>query len=111
MKIILQAKNIDLTPGLKVFVDKKVGSISKLISDHKEGLAEARVEVGKPSRHHHKGFVFYAEINLKIGSALLRAIEEHLDLHTAIDRARDKIERQLRKFKEAKISVRRRREE
>lgn len=111
MKIILQAKNIDLTPGLKVFVDKKMGSIGKLIPDRKEELAEVRVEVGKPSRHHHKGFVFYAEINLKIGSALLRAVEEHLDLYTAIDRVRDKIERQLRKFKEVKISVRRRREE
>lgn len=107
MRIILQAKNMELTPSIKEFVDEKVGSISKLLPPREEALAEARVEVGKPSRHHSKGFVFYAEINLKIGSELLRATEEHLELHTAIDLARDKIERQLRKFKEAKISVRR----
>ncbi|MDO8495078.1 MAG: ribosome-associated translation inhibitor RaiA [bacterium] len=107
MKIILQAKNIDLTPSIKEFVDEKVGMISKLLNDKDEELAEARVEVGKPSRHHQSGFVFYAEINLKIGKQLLRATEEHLDLHTAIDAARDKIEMQLRKVKEIKISGRR----
>src|SRR3989344_8368243 len=106
MRIILQAKNMELTPSIKEFVDEKIGLISKLLPPKEEALAEARVEVGKPSRHHSKGFVFYAEVNLKIGSALLRATEEHLDLHTAIDEARDKIERQLRKFKEAKISNR-----
>jgi putative sigma-54 modulation protein len=107
MKIILQAKNIDLTPSIKEFVDGKVGTIHKLLN-HKAGeLAEARVEVGKPSRHHQSGFVFYAEINLKVGSKLWRATAEHLDLYMAIDEVREKIEVQLRKFKEAKISGRR----
>lgn len=111
MHIILQTKNIALTSGIKAFAEGKIGAISKLLSAREKESAEARVEVGKPSRHHSKGFVFYAEINLKIGGTLWRATEEHVDLHTAIDLARDKIERQLRKFKEAKISVRRKRGE
>lgn len=98
---------MSLTPGIKEFVNEKVGSISKLLKGKEDNLAEARVEVGRPSRHHSKGFVFYAEVNLKIGSELLRATEEHLDLHTAIDLVRDNIERQLRKHKEARLSRRR----
>lgn len=106
MKILLQAKNIELTPAIREWVEIKVGMIGKLIPDKEEQLAEARVEVGKPSRHHQSGPVFYAEINLKIGKELLRANEENLDLRTAVDRARDKIERQLRKDKEARLSRR-----
>lgn len=111
MHIILQAKNMDLTPSIRAFVDEKLVSINKLLPPKEEALAEARVEVGKPSRHHSKGFVFYAEINLKIGRELFRATEEHLDLHTAIDEARDNIEKQLRKHKEARLSRRKRRDE
>lgn len=101
---------MNLTPSIKEFVNEKVGLISKLLKGKEDNLAEARVEVGKPSRHHNKGFVFYAEINLKIGRELFRATEEHLDLYTAIDQVRDSIERQLRKHKEARLSRRRKQE-
>jgi len=70
-------------------------------------LAEARVEVAKPSKHHRSGFVYYAEVNLKIGSRLFRAVAEHLDLHTAIDLARDEIERQIKEYKERSREARR----
>lgn len=107
MKIILHAKNLDLTPAIRSFVQEKVGQIEKFLSPADRALAEARVEVSRPSRHHHKGFVYYAEINLKIGSQLSRATAEHLDLHTAIDRARDEIELQIKKQKQKNIDSRR----
>ena len=107
MKLILHAKNLDLTPSIKAFVDEKIGSISKFLRPAENNLAEARVEVGKPSRHHKSGFIYYAEVNLKIGNRFFRAEAEHLDLHTAIDFARDEIERQIKKQKQKSRNARR----
>ena len=103
MKIIIRGANIDLTPSIKAFVEEKVGSVEKFINPSDIELAEARVEVGKSSQHHKTGPVFYAEINLKIGSKLLRAVVEHEDLHTAVDFARNEVEAQLKKEKQKTI--------
>jgi putative sigma-54 modulation protein len=99
MKIIIRGTNIDLTPSIKAFVEEKVGSIGKFVSPSDSGLAEARVEVGKPSQHHKTGVIFYAEINLKIGGQLFRGVAEHADLYTAIDFARNEVEEQIKKEK------------
>jgi ribosomal subunit interface protein len=70
-------------------------------------LAEARVEIGRPSKHHKSGFVYYGEVNLKIGGRLFRAVSEHLDLYVAIDIARDEVERQIKAYKERNRQARR----
>lgn len=98
MKILIHTKNIELTPSIELFMNQKMDTISKLFKPNDQ-LVEARVEIGRPSKHHQKGPVYYTEINLKIGGVLLRAVVEHEDLRTAIDFARDEIERQVKKFK------------
>jgi putative sigma-54 modulation protein len=108
MKIILHAKNIELTPAIKDYVDEKIGSVAKFLNEPNDDLIEARVEVSKPSRHHHEGSVFYAEVNLKMGKNLMRATHEHNDLYVAIDKVRDEIERQIKKFKEKRNDKERR---
>jgi putative sigma-54 modulation protein len=100
MKIIIRGTNIDLTPSIKAFVEEKVGSVEKFISPSDSGLAEARVEVGKPSQHHKTGVIFYAEVNLKIGGQLFRGVAEHVDLYTAVDFAKSEVEEQLKKDKQ-----------
>jgi len=107
MRLILYAKNLVLTPSIKVFTEEKIGSISKFLKPSENLLAEARIEISKPSRHHESGFVYYVEVNLKIGKRLFRAVAEHLDLHTAVDFARDEIERQIKEYKEKSREARR----
>lgn len=107
MNIIIKCTNIDLVPSIRAFIEQKVGSISKFIQFSDSGLAKARVEVGRPSKHHRTGFVYYAEINLKIGGHLFRGVAEHADLHTAIDFARNEVEHQLKKGKQKSREPRR----
>lgn len=95
---MIHAKNFDLTPAIRTLVEQKVGALEKFIESAGE-LAEARVEVGKPSKHHRTGMVFYAEINLQLGRKLFRAEEKHMKLEYALVAARNELERQLRKFK------------
>jgi putative sigma-54 modulation protein len=100
MKLIIYGKNLDLTPSIKTFVERKISSISKFLKPAETDSAEARIEIGKPSKHHKSGLVYYGEVNLKIGGKLFRAVAEHLDLYVAVDLVRDEIERQIKTYKE-----------
>ena len=57
MKIIISTKNISLDEPLEVFVQEKIGGLDKVIGNDK---STARVEIGKPSRHHNSGRGFWA---------------------------------------------------
>ncbi|MEK7217545.1 MAG: ribosome-associated translation inhibitor RaiA [Patescibacteria group bacterium] len=100
MKINITTKNITLDAPLKMFIEQKIGGLEKFIQ---KGSVSASVEIGKPSKHHKTGPVFYAEVNLKVGGALLRGESTHKDLRTAIDEARDELRLQIKKFKERKL--------
>ena len=95
---MIHTKNIELTPSIETFINQKMATLAKLFKLGDE-LIEARVEIGRPSKHNLKGLVYYAEINLKMGGKLLRATVEHVDLRTAIDFARNEIESQIKKLK------------
>lgn len=97
MQIIISTKNISLDEPLEIFVREKIGGLDKLIGNDK---SEARVEIGKPSRHHKSGRIFRAEANIKMGGVLLRATCEHEDLRNAIVDVKDELQEQIRKFKE-----------
>lgn len=99
MKINITAKNITLDEPLRVFIEQKIGILEKFIQ---KGPVGAMVEIGKPSRHHKTGPVFYAEVNLKVGGDLLRGEGSNKDLRTAINEARDELHIQIKKLKERK---------
>ena len=101
MKINITTKNISLDGSLQVFIEQKIGGLEKFVQ---KGVLSAGVEIGKPSRRHKTGPVFYAEVNLKVGGALLRGEAFHKDLRTAIDKARDELHTQIKKLKEKKLA-------
>ena len=96
MNIDIFTKNVTISDALRTFTEQKIGSLGKYLSG---SIVDARVELGKPSKHHRSGPVFYAEVNLKIGGKLLRAEATHLDLRTAIIKVKDELEVQIRKLK------------
>lgn len=102
MKIDIVTKNISLDEPLQVFIEDKIGGLDKLIGNNKSA---ARVEIGKPSRHHKSGRVFRAEANIRMGGVLLRASCEHEDLRNAIVDVKDELQEQIRKFKEKRTDL------
>ncbi|MDP3730982.1 MAG: ribosome-associated translation inhibitor RaiA [bacterium] len=104
MKYMLQGTNISISGSIEALVASKIKTLDRFVSRFDEATVEARIEVGKPSRHHHTGMVFYAEINLKIPGKLLRAEAMHLDLSFAISEAFKEIERQVKDYKEKIIT-------
>jgi ribosomal subunit interface protein len=104
---MIHGTNMELTPAIKAFIEEKVGRIEDMLQPKDSDLAEVRVEVGRPSKHHHTGAVHRSEINMKIGGNLIRAEAMHEDLYAAVNLTRDEIERQLRKVKTKVASKRR----
>ncbi|MEK7600459.1 MAG: ribosome-associated translation inhibitor RaiA [Patescibacteria group bacterium] len=104
MKLDITCKMIELTSSLRAFVEEKIGTLDRGVPELKEGYA--MVEIGKPSRHHKSGEVFYAEAMLKMGRTTLRAESTHHDLRSAIIDVREALKTQLTKRKEKSLARR-----
>jgi putative sigma-54 modulation protein len=92
MNISIKSTNIELTPALKDYIEKRLGSITKFSG----GNADISVEVGKTTAHHKQGDFFLAEVNVltPLGKQY-RAVSETSDLYEAIDDVRNEIVREL----------------
>lgn len=104
MKYIMQATNTTISDGMQTLVANKIKTLERFVSRFDPKTVEARIEIGKPSRHHHAGPVFYAEINLRIPGKLLRAEASQLDLVSAVSEAFKEIERQIKDYKDKIIT-------
>ncbi|MGC9031265.1 MAG: ribosome hibernation-promoting factor, HPF/YfiA family [Minisyncoccia bacterium] len=99
MKVTLKGTNINLTEELKKFIENEIEKIKKIVGKVSE-RAEFFIEIGRQSKHHKKGDVFYSEIQTELPKKILRAASTKKTLKEAIKTAKEKIERQIEKYKE-----------
>lgn len=107
MKINIKAANLDLTPAITVYIEEKIGSLEKFISgkelkewgEHNQAAVEADVEIARTTSHHRQGDVFRAEVNLKVPGRIIRAEAEEWDIRVAIDRIKDELQAEVKKYK------------
>ncbi|MEX2144817.1 MAG: ribosome-associated translation inhibitor RaiA [Candidatus Spechtbacterales bacterium] len=109
MNINIKTKNMELTNTMRRYVANKVGELEKYIQSV-ENYSEtgqrdsvmADVEIGRTSQHHRKGdSVYRAEINISLPGEkhILRTQSEQWDLHVAVDKAKDEMQRRLKGYK------------
>jgi len=110
MNIIIKTKNIGITPSLREFVEKKIGSLEKYFDFFRTednpslvSTIDANIEVGKTTLHHRKGNIFRAEVLITFHRNTLRAAESADDLEKAVVAVRDDLQRQIADFKERLI--------
>jgi ribosomal subunit interface protein len=110
MEIIIKTKNIEINPGLEAFINKHIGSLERFLPENSKGIIE--VEVSLLSKHHQKGNIYGAEILIQepMGK-MLRAYSEKENTEIAITDAKHEMEMQLTKFKDKRITERKRSEE
>ena len=89
MKINIKATNIELTPAISSYVEKKVSAVEKYFENTTDAVAQ--VEVGKSTQHHKSGDVFKAEVHITGGGLDHYAASEQADLYAAIDLVKDEI--------------------
>ena len=107
MRINIKGTNIELTPSLLDYLNKRLQSLDKLVHN-KEEAAILDVEVGRTTKHHASGDVFRAELNIHIGSKSFRAVRESSDLYSSIDEAKSQMMDELRSSKGKKLHLLRR---
>ena len=88
MNISIKSTNIELTPALKDYAEKRIASLTKLTGEDITAIAE----IGKTTTHHKQGDVFRAEVNITTSlGKQFRAASEKADLYEAIDDVRNEI--------------------
>ena len=99
VRIIIKTTNLELTPALNEYIETKLWSLNKFVDKWDiEGAVEAKVEIGKTTKHHQKGDVYRAEVNLALPGQLIRAQREEWDLRIAIDRVKNKLQQEIKKY-------------
>jgi len=89
MKVIVSGRNMDVTDALRDTVQSKLGKLDKFFNNEVE--AQATLSVQK-NRH-------IIEVTIPISGSILRAEETTEDMYGSIDKAVDKLTRQLKKQK------------
>ncbi len=103
----IKATNIELTPAISDYIEKKFSAFDRFVNDT-QGGAHCDVEVGKTTRHHRQGDVFRAEVNLRVSGQGFYAVSEKDDLYAAIDEVKDEIVRQITGHKDKSTTLMRR---
>jgi ribosomal subunit interface protein len=118
MKVVIKTTNLKLTQGLKNFVEEKINSLEKFsrvlyneryYSDFfRKGKprVESWVEIGKETLHHKKGPFFWAECQMRFPRRSIRVSGRAEDLKTAITEIKDKLQRELKEYKEKMVAKR-----
>lgn len=104
MNTNIKATNVELTPAIHDYLNKKIAAFDKLINKDDESAA-LNVVLAKITRHHQKGDIFKAEMNLHISGKVLQASSEEQDIFAAIDLAKDEMMRELKSHKDKRIGI------
>ena len=101
MRITIRKKNLEITPALGSYIEQK---LLKPLKRSLKGIIASEfpildLEVGRFTRHHHKGKVYRVAASLTIGKNLLRAEAENEDIRAACDLLDEELGREILKFK------------
>lgn len=89
MQVNVRGKNLEVTPALREYVEKKLSRIGKHFDEELGAHVNLCVE-----RNLHK-----VEVTVTVGALILRGQESSDDMYGSVDLVIDKLERQVRKFK------------
>lgn len=117
MKIVIRWLNFEVDREIEDFVKEKINSLERFAKDifsekywngffgRGKPKVEAWVELGKETRHHKKGPVFYAECQMRFPGKSLRATSTRENLKKAINEVKEEIERQMIRYKEKLVEL------
>ena len=91
MEIIIRGDKLKVTDAMKDYIEEKIGKLDKYIEDDSNVRATVVVKVKNHSQ--------IVEVTIPLKSFILRSEEIQDDFYAAVDKALDKLERQIRKNK------------
>ena len=117
MQITIKTKNLELTAELESFIQKKIGGLNKFLAvfqGHSLPVAGGRelfdtfVEVERETTHHKQGNIFKAEAKIYVPGRSLFAKVNGEEVMSIINKLRDELESEIRKYKSKVVEFPRR---
>jgi putative sigma-54 modulation protein len=96
MNIIVTGRHLAVTPALKTYAEKKIQRFDRYLSSISEAVVTLSVE-----KYRHK-----VEVLLKVNGVLIQAEGITEDVYSSIDEVAEKLDRQIKKYKDKLISHR-----
>lgn len=90
MKFVYTGKGLEVSEGLKARVEKKLGKMERYFNQEADATILFKQQ---------KGARNIVEITVSVGGLILRAEECSNDMYLSIDRAVDKLESQMRRYR------------
>jgi putative sigma-54 modulation protein len=95
IKILINTTDIELTPHLREYVEKKLGKLSRFL----DAVEEAKVDLKHNPSVRSASDRHIAQFTIRGRNMLLRAEERSEDIYASIDAGLDKLHRQIEKYK------------
>lgn len=89
MNVNVRGKNIEVTPALREYVEKRIGKLERFL----EGFGDAQVTLVVEKEDHK------VEVTIPIHGMILRGEEATGDMYASIDLVLEKLEKQIDKYK------------
>ncbi len=95
MRLQVKGKNVDVSPSIREYAERKLGKLEKQLAQ------ETQVEVElSEQRNPSIAASHVAEATIFTKGPTLRAREESTDMRASIDQLVDKLERQVKRYRE-----------
>ncbi len=94
-KIMITVKNMELTDRIRDYVDKKTPRLERLLPD----IESVKFDLSYAKNARNRSDRYIAQITIAGKGFVLRTEERDVDLLAAIDKAVDKMQRQIERFK------------
>jgi len=99
----IKSRNLRLTDALQEYIQTRLQRLDKI--DQK--VTDAKFEI-RSERNRTGGEQMVAQFTIATKDAILRTEEKNRDIHVAIDLAIERMERQIRRFRDKRVFYRRR---
>lgn len=96
MNIIVNGRHLEVTPALKNYSEEKIRKFEKFLPEGSDAIVTLSVE-----KYRHK-----AEVLLKTNGVLIQAESVTGEIYSSIDEVSEKLDRQVKKYKEKHSSYR-----
>ena len=94
MEVSVFARNMELTPHLREYVERKVEKLDRYLPVVEEARVELKVENTRSADHRQ-----VAQLTVRVRDTILRAEERTNDMFASIDTVMDKMYRQIARYK------------
>jgi putative sigma-54 modulation protein len=103
MQLIITGKNMEVSEPLKKYVEAKLGKLARYLPTIDEVHVELSVEKVKSNLQRQ-----VVQVTMRSNGTILRAEERSADMLAAVDSVRDKLQRQMERYRERPLRLRKR---